>query len=53
MTVRTVEGVEQVGALRAPFKKVLYLKQDYPDNYTDASFLSDLQRNGQLCSDHL
>lgn len=33
------------GGQREPFKKVLYLKQAYPDNYVDASFLSDLQRN--------
>lgn len=32
---------------RAPFKKVLYLKQAYPDNYVDASFLANLQRNGE------
>ncbi|SCV72232.1 BQ2448_4926 [Microbotryum intermedium] len=30
---------------REPFRKVLYLRQDYPSNYVDSSFLSDLQRN--------
>lgn len=28
-----------------PWKKLLYLKQPYPDNYTDESFLSQLKRN--------
>ncbi|EGW34224.1 uncharacterized protein SPAPADRAFT_59654 [Spathaspora passalidarum NRRL Y-27907] len=28
-----------------PWKKLLYLKQPYPDNYTDKSFLSQLKRN--------
>lgn len=28
-----------------PWKKLLYLPQDYPDNYTDKSFLSQLRRN--------
>ena len=31
-----------------PASQVLYLKQSYPDNYVDSSFLSDLQRNGTL-----
>ncbi|KAK6205028.1 phosphatidylinositol N-acetylglucosaminyltransferase subunit C [Scheffersomyces amazonensis] len=29
----------------ASWKKLLYLKQAYPDNYTDKSFLSQLKRN--------
>lgn len=28
-----------------PWKKLLYLRQPYPDNYTDASFLDQLKRN--------
>ncbi|GAA5820138.1 hypothetical protein JCM3770_005387 [Rhodotorula araucariae] len=28
-----------------PYRKVLYLKQRYPDNHVDVSFLSDLKRN--------
>ncbi|ODQ82760.1 hypothetical protein BABINDRAFT_159273, partial [Babjeviella inositovora NRRL Y-12698] len=28
-----------------PWKKLLYLRQPYPDNYTDTSFLSQLKRN--------
>ncbi|CEQ40774.1 SPOSA6832_02428, partial [Sporobolomyces salmonicolor] len=28
-----------------PYRKVLYLRQPYPDNYVDSSFLADLQRN--------
>ncbi|KAL8286629.1 hypothetical protein RQP46_004157 [Phenoliferia psychrophenolica] len=30
---------------RAPFRKILFVEQDYPDNYVDSTFLSDLQRN--------
>ncbi|KAG5420317.1 GPI2 [Candida metapsilosis] len=30
---------------KVPWKKLLYLKQPYPDNYTDTSFLSQLKRN--------
>ncbi|GAA6009493.1 hypothetical protein JCM10207_003802 [Rhodosporidiobolus poonsookiae] len=30
---------------RPPFRKVLYLRQPYPDNHVDRSFLSHLQRN--------
>ncbi|BGO96347.1 hypothetical protein NBRC10512_000566 [Rhodotorula toruloides] len=28
-----------------PYRKILYLKQPYPDNYVDATFLADLKRN--------
>ncbi|GAA5889771.1 hypothetical protein JCM6882_004318 [Rhodosporidiobolus microsporus] len=28
-----------------PFRKILYLRQPFPDNYVDASFLADLKRN--------
>ncbi|GAA5913884.1 hypothetical protein JCM8208_004988 [Rhodotorula glutinis] len=28
-----------------PYRKVLWLRQPYPDNHVDASFLSDLKRN--------
>jgi len=30
----------------ALYRKVLWLRQPYPDNHVDASFLSDLKRNG-------
>ncbi|ANZ73567.1 BA75_00483T0 [Komagataella pastoris] len=30
---------------RHPWKKLLWLKQDYADNYTDSSFLSQLKKN--------
>ncbi|BGP20986.1 glycosylphosphatidylinositol anchor biosynthesis [Rhodosporidiobolus nylandii] len=33
------------GEARPPFRKVLYLRQPYPDNYVDTSFLSSLKRN--------
>ncbi|KAM0747423.1 GPI2-domain-containing protein [Meredithblackwellia eburnea MCA 4105] len=39
---------------RAPYQKVLYLRQsEYPSNYVDASFLSDLQRNVNVSPVHL
>jgi Phosphatidylinositol N-acetylglucosaminyltransferase len=59
---------------RKPWRKLLWVslhfvksnskvKQDYPDNYTDSSFLEELQRNGspasccstdsQLMSEHM
>lgn len=36
---------------RKPWRKLLWVKQDYPDNWTDNSFLEELQRNG-LSSHH-
>ncbi|KAK6341816.1 hypothetical protein TWF730_001305 [Orbilia blumenaviensis] len=30
---------------RKPWKKLMWVKQNYPDNYTDATFLESLQRN--------
>ncbi|KAL1130566.1 hypothetical protein AAG570_011812 [Ranatra chinensis] len=30
---------------RKPWRKVLYANEDYPDNYTDASFLEELKKN--------
>lgn len=30
---------------RKPWKKILYEAQDYPDNYTDSSFLEELKKN--------
>ncbi|CAN0389562.1 unnamed protein product [Lampetra fluviatilis] len=30
---------------KKPWRKVLYEKQDYPDNYVDAQFLKDLTKN--------
>jgi phosphatidylinositol glycan class C protein len=35
-------------APRPRWKKLLYLKQPYPDNYTDQSFLSQLKRNSTV-----
>ena len=39
---------EAAGAARAraPWQRVLYLEQDYEDNYVDASFLQSLVANG-------
>ncbi|OAD67071.1 hypothetical protein PHYBLDRAFT_174455, partial [Phycomyces blakesleeanus NRRL 1555(-)] len=28
-----------------PWRKLLWVKQDYPDNYVDSTFLDELQRN--------
>lgn len=33
---------------KQPWKKLLYLKQPYPDNYVDESFLSQLKRNSTV-----
>ncbi|KAF3188608.1 hypothetical protein TWF106_003213 [Orbilia oligospora] len=30
---------------RKPWRKLMWVKQNYPDNYTDATFLETLQRN--------
>ncbi|KAK6496478.1 hypothetical protein TWF481_002495 [Arthrobotrys musiformis] len=30
---------------RKPWRKLMWVKQNYPDNYTDATFLESLQRN--------
>lgn len=35
---------ERRGSL-PPWRKLLYIRQPYPDNYTDSSFLSQLKRN--------
>ncbi|GAA5988682.1 hypothetical protein JCM10908_003674 [Rhodotorula pacifica] len=31
--------------IKQPYRKVLFLRQPYPDNHVDASFLRDLKRN--------
>lgn len=33
---------------KKPWRKLLWVDQPYPDNYTDASFLSQLKRNSNL-----
>lgn len=33
---------------RQPWRKLLYIPQPYPDNYTDSSFLSQLRRNATV-----
>jgi hypothetical protein len=30
-----------------PWQKLLWVKQNYPDNYVDSTFLDELQRNGK------
>ncbi|KAF9161635.1 hypothetical protein DFQ26_004363 [Actinomortierella ambigua] len=34
--------------LRSPWRKLLYVKQDYPDNYVDETFLEELQKNANV-----
>ena len=29
------------------WRKILYERQDYPDNYVDASFLEEMKKNGR------
>lgn len=31
-----------------PWQKLLWVKQNYPDNYVDGTFLDELQRNGNF-----
>ena len=31
---------------REPWRKLLWIKQDYPDNYVDSTFLEELEKNG-------
>ena len=33
---------------RKPWRKILYERQDYPDNYVDASFLEEMKKNGTI-----
>ncbi|KAF3921718.1 hypothetical protein ABW21_db0206600 [Orbilia brochopaga] len=33
---------------RKPWRKLMWVKQNYPDNYTDATFLETLQRNANF-----
>jgi phosphatidylinositol glycan class C protein len=33
---------------KQPWKKVLYVQQDYEDNYVDETFLNDLEKNCSL-----
>lgn len=32
-----------------PWQKLLWVRQNYPDNYVDETFLDELQRNGKNC----
>lgn len=33
------------------WEKKLYIRQSYPDNYTDPSFLSEMKKNGTPSND--
>ncbi|GAA5880198.1 hypothetical protein JCM8547_006588 [Rhodosporidiobolus lusitaniae] len=46
--VLTRDNCEEANPSQPPFRKVLYLRQPYPDNYVDASFLADLKRNANV-----
>ncbi|KAG0200617.1 hypothetical protein BGX28_006349 [Mortierella sp. GBA30] len=35
-------------AQSSPWRKLLYVKQDYPDNYVDDTFLEELQKNANV-----
>ena len=37
---------------KSEMEKLLYLRQPYPDNYTDASFLDQLKRNSTVANTH-
>ncbi|KAJ1988400.1 glycosylphosphatidylinositol anchor biosynthesis [Dimargaris cristalligena] len=38
-------GVTPLNRNETPWRKLLYIKQEYPDNYVDESFLENLQKN--------
>ncbi|ODQ53563.1 phosphatidylinositol N-acetylglucosaminyltransferase [Saitoella complicata NRRL Y-17804] len=39
------QGTDPGDAVRKPWRKLLWIKQDYPDNFTHHTFLHSLQRN--------
>lgn len=44
----SAESDTEVVSKRAPWKKLLWIRQDYEDNYTDTSFLSQLKTNSTV-----
>lgn len=36
----------QYNSPNPPWRKLLWVKQNYPDNYVDSTFLEELQKNG-------
>ncbi|KAI9268439.1 phosphatidylinositol N-acetylglucosaminyltransferase subunit C [Helicostylum pulchrum] len=45
-TIRSFHSPEyQHGSGNPPWQKLLWVKQNYPDNYVDGTFLDELQRN--------
>jgi phosphatidylinositol glycan class C protein len=49
MTKESGNGQESFGSGRkSPWRKLLWVKQPYPDNYVDSSFLSQLKRNSNV-----
>ncbi|KAG0655413.1 hypothetical protein C6P46_001010, partial [Rhodotorula mucilaginosa] len=40
-----VDSLSKTKTAPPPYRKVLFLRQPYPDNHVDASFLRDLKRN--------
>ncbi|KAJ1723376.1 glycosylphosphatidylinositol anchor biosynthesis [Coemansia erecta] len=40
-----VSGRSEEARTRRPWRKLLYIKQEYPDDYVDGTFLMELQKN--------
>jgi phosphatidylinositol glycan class C protein len=38
-------AIDQAGLTKPRWKKLLYIKQEYPDNYVDHTFLEEMQKN--------
>lgn len=48
VTTRPFQSSEyQYSTNNTPWQKLLWVKQNYPDNYVDNTFLDELQRNGK------
>lgn len=48
-TTRPFQSPEyQYNSNNPPWQKLLWVKQNYPDNYVDSTFLDELQRNGKI-----
>lgn len=44
------QGDAENEMIRKPWRKLLYIKQDYPDNYVDHTFLEEMQKNANVRS---
>ena len=43
----------QATIFKKPWRKILFVKQDYPDNFVDISFLDEMQKNGRVRAQQL